>query len=161
MEDCAMIDWFVLLVPFAVLPVVLIFGFVGCVLDTEGIPSAPNFSYPPGLPVPVGSVMTLAVSMVVTGADGASDSDSETRTAVTPPPPPALTLKPTGEIITFPKIDLEAIDAEVEGSATCTVTLTIGATTCSSLSATHSNPTADFTLTFTGLGNKCADFTLT
>jgi hypothetical protein len=156
-----MIDWFVLLVPFAVLPLVLIFGFAGCVLDTEGIPSAPNFSYPPALPVPVGSVMTLAVTMTVTGADGASASDSATRTAVTPPPPPALTMKPTGEIITFPKIELEAIDAEEEGSASCTVILTIGATALPALSATHSNPTAIFTLTFTGLGNKFADFTLT
>jgi hypothetical protein len=33
-----MIDWFVLLMPFAALPIVLLFLFVGCSLDRSGIP---------------------------------------------------------------------------------------------------------------------------
>ena len=33
-----MIDWFVLLMPFAALPIVLLFVFVGCSLDRPGIP---------------------------------------------------------------------------------------------------------------------------
>jgi hypothetical protein len=153
-----MIDWFVLLVPFAVLPVVLILGFVGCVLDTEGIPAAPSFTYPPSLPVPIGSVFALTVNMTVTGEDGASKSAQESRS------PGGIIIKPTGETIEFPSIDLEAIDAEEEGSATCTVTLTISGnpdTTFSLPPANHTNPTADFTLGVTGLGNKAADFTLT
>jgi hypothetical protein len=155
MED-AMIDWFVMLVPFAVLPVVLIFGFVGCALDTEGIPAAPGLTYPPSLPVPIGSVLTIAVSMTVTGEDGDSKSAQASRSV--------MEIKPTGETIEFPSIELDAIDAEEEGSATCTVTLTISGnpdTTFSLPTATHTNPTADFTLSVTGLGNKLADFTLT
>ena len=81
-----MIDWFVLLVPFAVLPLVLIFGFVGCVLDTEGTGVVPKFIYPPGLPSPIGSVLILKVDMTVTGAEKATASNSSTL-RVTPPPP--------------------------------------------------------------------------
>jgi hypothetical protein len=33
-----MIDWFVLLMPFAALPIVLLFVFVGCSLDRSGVP---------------------------------------------------------------------------------------------------------------------------
>jgi hypothetical protein len=157
MED-AMIDWFVLLVPLAVLPVFLIFGFVGCVLDTEGIPAAPGFTYPAGLPVPIGSVLKLKVKMEVTGEDGDSKSEQQNRS------PEGIIIKPTGETIEFPSIDLEEIDAEEEGTASCTVTLTISGnpdTTLPPLSASHNNPTADFTLSVTGFGNKAGDFTLT
>jgi hypothetical protein len=148
-----MIDWFVLLVPFAVLPVVLILGFVGCFLDVEGIPDAPSFTYPSGLPtMPTGNVVKLVVTMTVTGEDGASGSETATRSALE-------INNANGETIKFPSIVLEAIDAQEEGSAVCTVILTIGGnpdTTLPALSTTHDNPTADFTLSGTAPG-----FTLT
>jgi hypothetical protein len=50
-----MVDWFVLLVPLAALPIVLLFVFIGCSLDRSGIP----------LPV-VGIVMGAGLS---TGVD--------------------------------------------------------------------------------------------
>ena len=153
-----MIDWFVLLVPFAVLPLVLIFGFVGCTLNTEGTGAVPRFIYPPGLPSPIGSLLTLAATMTVTGAFGLSNSATVTLTVS----PPLSSLKPKGDIVEFP-INMEAIGAKEDGTASCTVTLTISGnpTTTLSLSATHSNATADFTLTVTGSGNKPADFALT
>jgi hypothetical protein len=51
-----MIDWSVLLIPIALLPVVLLFAFVGCRLDKSGAnPDAPiSFTYPAGLTAPSG-----------------------------------------------------------------------------------------------------------
>ena len=37
-EYTVMMDWFVLLVPLAALPIALLFVFVGCALDTSGVP---------------------------------------------------------------------------------------------------------------------------
>lgn len=44
-----MIDWFVILIPLALLPIFLLFVFVGCVLTREGQRSAVLFTYENGL----------------------------------------------------------------------------------------------------------------
>lgn len=45
-----MMDWFVLLIPLALLPILLLFVFVGCELDRSGTGDSPiKFQYDPGL----------------------------------------------------------------------------------------------------------------
>jgi hypothetical protein len=46
-----MIDWFALLIPLVLVPILLLFVFVGCTLDKTGLPSETNivFAYGPGL----------------------------------------------------------------------------------------------------------------
>jgi hypothetical protein len=44
-----MIDWFVVLIPLALLPIVLLLGFLGCPLDRDGQGTPVTFSYPPVL----------------------------------------------------------------------------------------------------------------
>ena len=47
-----MIDWYVVLVPLALLPIFLLFVFTGCVLDREGLlPIGIQFEYSSGLPL--------------------------------------------------------------------------------------------------------------
>ena len=69
-----MIDWFVLLIPLAVVPIVLVFGFVGCTLDSSGVPRA-QLSYPAGLKQ---LLVEMEVTVEVTGANGESQSDTKT-----------------------------------------------------------------------------------
>jgi hypothetical protein len=53
-----MIDWFVLLIPLLVLTLIVLFGFVGCALDSEGGPGfVPlTLQYAPGLQTDVKSI---------------------------------------------------------------------------------------------------------
>ena len=85
-----MIDWFVLLVPFAVLPVILVFGFVGCVLETEGIPQRPTSAIRQVFRYLSGPSRPWRCSNGGLPGQMAQRSRTQlTRTAVTPPPPPA------------------------------------------------------------------------
>jgi hypothetical protein len=59
------IDWFMLLAPFAAIPLILIFGFTGCVLPRHGtLPSNPEFIFPGGLS---NDVTHLSVTITVVG----------------------------------------------------------------------------------------------
>jgi hypothetical protein len=75
-----MIDWTVLLLPLATLPVILIFGFVGCTLSRTGTKpdSAPGFIFPGGLHL---KVVSLTVKMTLS-INGSSQSDSRTASDV-------------------------------------------------------------------------------
>ena len=59
-----MIDWFVLLTPLALLPIFLLFVFIGCVLDSSGLGTEGpiTFTYGPGLDEN-SLVLTITVSI--------------------------------------------------------------------------------------------------
>jgi hypothetical protein len=143
-----MIDWLVLLVPLAALPVVLVFVFVGCPLDREGIPGV-------RLKIPAASslnaVTGISATVTVTGAEGDSREDSAAMTSPFPP---------EADFMDF-DIDLEAIDAEEEGAADCECTISIVGTPQPPLKAHHDSPTEGFVLTVTGSGVTIDDFHLT
>ncbi len=67
-------DWSIALVPLALLPIILIFGFVGCVLDRSGSAedTGPSFIYPPDLNL---KLVRITVTMKV-GANGSSSFGS-------------------------------------------------------------------------------------
>jgi hypothetical protein len=96
-----MIDWFVLLVPLAALPIILIFGFLGCVLPRHGgVPPHPSlFIASPGLNL---SVIEISVTVTVADVDG-------------PKPPQTVDLKAPSDVpatattITFDQIDLTSL----------------------------------------------------
>jgi hypothetical protein len=145
-----MIDVFVLLVPLAVLPIVLIFVFVGCSLDSAGIPGAPRLSLPAGLNLTVAS---MEVTVKVTGEDGESQSDTKSLNN---------SEFPAGEGFVDFFIVLEDIDAEEEGSAHCQCSLLVlgNPDFGVDLNADHDSPTGDFVLTVTAFGDKKDDFHL-
>ena len=63
-----MLDWFVLLVPLAVLPIILLFAFVGCPLDRSGQATSLPFSWGPGLGN--GDVTSIVVTFTASVAEG-------------------------------------------------------------------------------------------
>jgi len=63
-----MLDWFVLLVPLAVLPIILLFAFVGCPLDRSGLATSLPFSWGPGLGD--GDVTSIVVTFTASVAEG-------------------------------------------------------------------------------------------
>ena len=144
-----MIDWFVLLVPLAVVPVVLVFGFVGCTLDSSGVPRA-QLSYPAGLKQ---VLLEMEVTVEVTGANGESQSDTKSLKGED--------LLPAGDLVDF-FIVLDEIDADEKGSAKCQCDLfVIGNPDFGvGLTADHDTPTETFVLTVTGTGSNPADFHL-
>jgi hypothetical protein len=72
-----MIDWFILLVSLAALPIVFVFAFVGCQLQKEGI-DGPTSAYTGWLILRFGeqlaAVTLISAIVTVTGAHGESDS---------------------------------------------------------------------------------------
>jgi hypothetical protein len=144
-----MIDWFVLLIPLAVAPIVLVFGFVGCTLDSSGIPRA-QLSYPAGLKQ---LLVEMEVTVEVTGANGESQSDTKTLQGED--------LLPEGDLVDF-FIVLDEIDAEEEGSAKCQCDLIVMGNPDFGvgLTADHDTATGTFVLTVTGTGLNPTDFHL-
>lgn len=59
------VDWFMLLAPLSAIPIILMFGFTGCVLPRHGtLPSNPRLFFPGDLS---SSVTHLSVTMTVSG----------------------------------------------------------------------------------------------
>jgi hypothetical protein len=115
-----MIDWFVLMLPLAALPVILIFGFLGCVLDRSGSGAAvaPDFIYPPGLEE---TLVSLTVKMTLS-INGDSQSDSRLLTAV------SGDLKPAGERLNFTNLFIDKSSLGQIGPAfdvTCVCTIVV------------------------------------
>ena len=82
-----MIDWFVLLAPLAALPLVLIFGFLGCVLDRTGhTGEGITFRFPPGLATPL---VKLRVRMTLS-VNGWSQQEEHTLVATSGDFPPTM-----------------------------------------------------------------------
>ena len=142
-----MIDWFVLLVPLAALPMVTIFGFVGC----HGVDD-----YGPMLQLPEGlgqtSVDSIEVTITVTGENGKSSSDTQTRDK-------ADLLAGKESFIEF-FIILGDIDAEEEGSAHCHCSLFFADQGGADLKRDHDSPNEFFVLTFIPPGLTEGDFFL-
>ncbi len=112
-----MIDWYVLLVALILLPILLLFGFVGCVLNREGAQGSPiTFTYQPGLDVDVQSiVVTFAVAV-------SSEDNGGSQFPVTSGPftRSSGTILPAGETITDGSAGLDEV-----GTVTCTCTVTM------------------------------------
>jgi hypothetical protein len=148
-----MIDWFVLLVPLAALPIVALFGFVGCQLiwPVDDYPIGPMLQLPEGLGQTV--VDSIEVTITVTGENGESSFDTQTRDK-------ADLLAGKESFIEF-FIPLGDIDAEEEGSARCHCSLffadQLGGAT---LKRDHDSPAELFVLTFIDPGEKEDDFFL-
>lgn len=152
-----MIDWFVLLVPFAVLPLVLMFGFVGCPLDRSGLPGPPRLSIPSGLNL---TLVSMTVTMKVIGFD---DSKSDTL------PLTAFTIPPSGGFLTF-SIDVESINTSagfgvgtigpyLSSDCDCTI-LIVGQPAPTVLPTAHHDSLTDFSLTVTGSAFDPASYSL-
>jgi hypothetical protein len=145
-----MIDWFVLLVPLAALPMVALFGFVGCQLIFGVEDYGPMLQLPPGLGQT--AVDSMEVTITVTGENGKSSSDTQTRDK-------ADLLAGESFIEFF--IPLDDIDAAEEGSAHCHCSLFFADQTGGvDLQRDHDSPNKPFVLTFTPPGLKESDFFL-
>jgi hypothetical protein len=146
-----MIDWFVLLMPFAALPIVLLFVFVGCGLDRSGIPSNIFFLLPEDYDYALAAVDLIEATITVTGAGGDSQSA-------------IVTMKKGGFSWTNEVgIDLAAIDAEEEGSAHCECKIKFfNSDTLESVvpPADHVEPDRPFQLTVTAPGVGIEEFHL-
>ncbi len=74
-----MVDWFVLLIPLVLLPIILLFGYVGCVLDRAGGASPIDLRFPGTI---FGTVSTINVSLKV-DEEGSTTLSSPKNTPVT------------------------------------------------------------------------------
>jgi hypothetical protein len=147
-----MIDWLVLLVPLAALPVMGLFGFVGCQLIFGVDPYDPGvvLQLPPGLAQT--AVDSMEVTITVTGESGKSASETRNREKAD---------FPAGEGFIDFFISLDDIDAQEEGSAHCQCSLLfVGQFGGADLHADHDAPNAPFVLTFTPPGATKDDFHL-
>jgi hypothetical protein len=145
-----MIDWFVLLVPFAALPIIVLFAFVGCQLIWGVDP------YPVLLLLPEGlgktAVESMEVTITVTGESGKSTSDTQNRDK-------AELLAGESSISFF--IPLNDIDAEDEGSAHCHCSLFFAnQLQGADLHRDHDSSNEPFVLSFIDSGEKKDDFFL-
>jgi hypothetical protein len=161
-----MIDWFVLTLPLAALPVILIFGFVGCVLDRSGADAAvaPDFIYPAGLDK---KLVSLTVKMTLS-VNGDSQFDTRVLTAV------SGDLKPAGDRVKFnnlaiDKSDLGEIGAAFDVTCVCTI-LIVNQSTPTNVPVTphpnigdeqdNSGDWTDFNLVVTGTGFDPGDYSV-
>jgi hypothetical protein len=142
-----MIDWFILLVPLSVLPVILIFGFIGCTLDRRGSPPVPALHFPAGLNL---SLNMIEVTMTVSGSHEQKSGFQHWN---------AVDIPPAGGVLQF-SIDVASIDTNGtpgEGmigpdlTADCSCLLTIrGDSKILQLDA-HHDSLADFEFSGSGL----------
>jgi hypothetical protein len=124
-----MADWFVLLVPFALLPVVLLFAFVGCQVFFPVDPYVPSGSYwpmvglhyPPGLQTDV-DTLRITFQFVDEGSDEALNTESAMETLGN------SDIKPEGEFKDMrAQLDMRNFGP---GKLTCTCEITkVGTTT--------------------------------
>ena len=145
-----MIDWFVLLVPFAALPLVVLFGFVGCQAIWGVDDYGPMLQLPEGLGQT--AVESMEVTITVTGENGESSSDTQNLDK-------AQLLAAKSFILFF--IPLDDIDAEEEGSAHCHCSLFFAnPLEGADLHRDHDSPNEPFVLSFIAPGEKGDDFFL-
>src|SRR5262245_12750207 len=105
-RSAAMIDWFVLLMPLAALPVILILGFVGCTLDRHGADiGAVTLVFPPGLNLSLVN-MHVDVSAVGIGEEKPIPDTWDVD---------AVDIPPGGGQHEFSMIDLTKIDTSPDG----------------------------------------------
>jgi hypothetical protein len=149
-----MIDWFVLLIPLAALPIVALFAFVGCQL----IWGVDDYNLV-GLQLPAGlhltAVDSMEITIKVTGESGES-SDTVTLNKAEFPA--------DGDPFFSLFIPLDEIDAEEHGSAHCQCSLFFadGPPWGADLHADHDGSANElFVLTFTPPGQTKDDFHLT
>lgn len=114
-----MIDWFVLLTPLALLPVFLLFVFIGCVLDPSGTkdPNAPLYIDSPiyfkyGPEVVAQGVVSLDISVQLVGFEPGVEN----------PPPVYLDSFESEETILI----IGMIPLSSEGSVTCLCDVSMG-----------------------------------
>jgi hypothetical protein len=174
-----MIDWFVVLTPLMLLPIVLIFGFVGCILNRYGTRYIPIFQFQGGLGSPSGPLVSLRVTLTLT-------VDSFSKTAA----PPMLTAiggdfpkkAPPGQpeqmgTISFPSLQAGVEDAvfntgeigaAIDVTLACFVTI-VGDTEFEVPVNQHPNLETDgykgqwndFLLVVSGTGFQRSDYTVT
>jgi hypothetical protein len=106
-----MIDWFIVLIPLALLPVFLLFVFVGCPLDREGLATPVGFGYEGGLGTDV-----QRFDAAVSGPESLPPLVTLTRIEQGTPP-----LQAAGE----EGLTLGFVGIDSEGDVTCTCTITL------------------------------------
>src|SRR5262249_18488093 len=131
-----MIDWFIVLSPLAVLPLILLAGFVGCTLDRSGDPRdhAPSFRYPAGLNL---NLASMTVKMTVS-----ANADSRPQT-IGPLSSVSGDINPKGDVLYFPNLDHiwgeDGVDAHYTADCECDIVVGAGA----ALFASHQNICTD------------------
>jgi hypothetical protein len=135
-----MTDLFLLLVPLAILPIVLLFAFVGCGFATAGIPGLSQLHYPAGLKA---NLAQMVVTLKVTGTNGQVQSATKTVTKAG--------ILSEGGFISFGDVIDQDDDDFWAGSATCDCAILLdGNIGVPIMTAPHADVTTFFELTGTG-----------